>query len=229
MFKPPISPQDVEQHALGDCYFLSSLSAIAENPHRLKRIFLNHELQPNGCYGVALCAMGVWEEIIIDDMFPCTKWKSPCFSENKEDEIWVLLAEKAFAKLSGGYANLISGLDTEALYMLTGAPTTIFRFAEGDPSSIFSVLLDAFENSFITTSSTPSRADLQKMTGMKGNDKEINGIVPAHNYSILGFVELVKQGNGFRFANVQESGQGHTVKLVKIRNPWGDTEWRGAW
>lgn len=34
------TPNDIKQGALGDCYFLSSMSVIAEFPERIKKIFL---------------------------------------------------------------------------------------------------------------------------------------------------------------------------------------------
>lgn len=173
VFEGSLTPQDVKQRVLGDCYFLSSLSAIAEHPNRLKRIFMNHKYQKNGCYCVSLCVMGVWEEIIIDDFFPCFRvGKRPCFSSSNSDELWVLLAEKAFAKISGGYANLFSGYDYEALYMLTGAPTTMFTFPEGTMDSIYDVLIDAFENSFVVTVATGSKANMQESLG-----RPVTGII----------------------------------------------------
>lgn len=121
---------------------------------------------------------------------------------------------------------MISGFDTEALYMLTGAPATMFRFEEGDPNSIFEVLRDAFTNRFVVTAATGDKKDIFEFTGRKGVEgtKEIDGIVPGHNYSILGFLEIFKSNGGW------EIGRSNTsIKLVKIRNPWGDTEWKGAW
>ena len=36
-----VSPSDIYQGKLGDCYFLSSMSALAEHPNRIKRLLLN--------------------------------------------------------------------------------------------------------------------------------------------------------------------------------------------
>ena len=35
IFVGSISPLDVEQGFLGDCYFLAALAALAEKPHRI--------------------------------------------------------------------------------------------------------------------------------------------------------------------------------------------------
>lgn len=33
--KNTVSPRDIQQGALGDCYFLAGLAALAESPHRI--------------------------------------------------------------------------------------------------------------------------------------------------------------------------------------------------
>ena len=39
LFEKGIEPNDIKQGALGDCYFLSSLSVIAEEGERIKKLF----------------------------------------------------------------------------------------------------------------------------------------------------------------------------------------------
>ena len=51
-------PNDIQQGALGDCYFLSVLSMLAENPHRVRKLFAHHEILPEGIYGVNLTKNG---------------------------------------------------------------------------------------------------------------------------------------------------------------------------
>jgi len=53
-FKGWISPNDVIQGALGDCYFLSALSVLAANPDRLTRLFLTKEANASGACGACL-------------------------------------------------------------------------------------------------------------------------------------------------------------------------------
>ncbi len=65
----------------------------------------------------------MWEEIFIDDFFPCFPLGDPIFNHNSNKQIWVLLLEKAFAKIHGNYACLIMGNCKEALLNLTGCPT----------------------------------------------------------------------------------------------------------
>jgi calpain-15 len=55
-----ISPSDIYQGKLGDCYFLSSISAIAEFPERIERLLSNKTINERGCYGVAMNINGNW-------------------------------------------------------------------------------------------------------------------------------------------------------------------------
>jgi len=47
-----IDVNDIKQGYCGDCYFLSSVSSIAEFPDRIKSIFLTERLNETGCYAV---------------------------------------------------------------------------------------------------------------------------------------------------------------------------------
>lgn len=49
-----IEPNDIKQGLLGDCYFLCSLSSLAERPHLVKRLFETKTYQPSGLYSVWL-------------------------------------------------------------------------------------------------------------------------------------------------------------------------------
>jgi hypothetical protein len=40
IFHNKISPDDIKQGYLGDCYFLAALAALAENPTRIANLFL---------------------------------------------------------------------------------------------------------------------------------------------------------------------------------------------
>jgi len=68
---------------LGDCYLLSSLSALAEFPERIERLFDTKDYQPSGCYTVNMLVQGVRTEFVIDDFFPCDG-NYPAFSGPKK-------------------------------------------------------------------------------------------------------------------------------------------------
>lgn len=113
LFDEP-SPDDVRQGALGDCYFLSSLSVLAERPELIRFLFecgdlgpLNQKAMANlGCYRMKVCIGGQWRSVAVDDRFPCRNKDSPVpvFSSCQDsNELWVLVAEKAWAKLHTSY------------------------------------------------------------------------------------------------------------------------------
>ena len=47
-----------------------------------------------------LCKNGNWVHVVVDDYFPCSPEGGPVYSRGEGDELWVLLLEKAFAKVS---------------------------------------------------------------------------------------------------------------------------------
>ena len=72
--------------------------------------------------------MGEWKDIVVDDCIPCfNKYRGPAFTRSQNHDIWVLILEKAWAKIYGSYERIESGTTRECLRDLTGAPTkTLF-------------------------------------------------------------------------------------------------------
>ena len=65
-----VDPMDVKQGKCGDCYFLASLSSLAENGDRIKNIFLQDETNAAGCYAVDFYICGEKRTVVVDDRFP---------------------------------------------------------------------------------------------------------------------------------------------------------------
>ena len=67
-----ITPADVRQGTIGNCWFMAGASAVAEVPGRLEKVFLNNEnrVSQTGIYGVNIYTLGVPHTIIIDDWLP---------------------------------------------------------------------------------------------------------------------------------------------------------------
>jgi len=61
------------QGVLGNCYFLSALSAIAENPKRVEALFATKETNKAGCYQMYFYINGIKTSVIVDDYLPCKK------------------------------------------------------------------------------------------------------------------------------------------------------------
>lgn len=96
---------------------------MAQRPEHIKRLFNVKKTTKEGLYIVNLCLNGENYKVEIDDYIPyCDKMNRPAFSTSKENELWVMLVEKAWAKISGNYENSIKGLCCESFRALTGAP-----------------------------------------------------------------------------------------------------------
>jgi len=215
IFKHPIkvfdeiSPNDINQGQLGDCYFLSTLSAIAEFPGRIKKLFDTQEHQPSGCYTVNICDMGVWCDVVVDDFFPCTPDGQVAFSgpeyTSGTTELWVLLLEKAWAKRFGSYWAIDAGLTEEALKDLTGGPCFTVNSDEED---LWDKIYDSNKKNFIITAAS---------AGDDGCGDMVNdvGLVALHAYAVIDARE-VKTRAGLE-------------RILEIRNPWGEQEWTGDW
>ena len=155
---------------------------------------------------------------------------------------WPALIEKAYAKIHGSYSLLNGGFISEAFYDLTGAPVERICFEkEYDYDELFVRLLSFSKAGFLMGIAT-----------FVGGD----GLVPCHAYSLLSVHEIydaavgeqkkmtqffTNEGNGTDndVIFVKESrqcndtnnvnGSTRTVRLVRIRNPWGVREWKGKW
>lgn len=126
IFYDAIDPSDIKQGCLGNCWTMCALASIAERPSLIERLFVTKEINSNGIYRVKLCKNGEWVTVTIDDFFPCYPLGGPLFSRTHGNELWVLLLEKAYAKLHGSYFSLRGGYASEALIDFTGCPTTTF-------------------------------------------------------------------------------------------------------
>lgn len=64
-----------------------------------------------------------------------------------------------------------------------------------------------------------------------GNDDadDGTGLSGLHAYSLLAAYELKKVGSKYELLKPGDPKGGNVIKLVKIRNPWGTGEWKGAW
>jgi len=211
VFEDKIEPNDIKQGSLGDCYFLSTLAALAERPRRIRRLFESPKPNEQGCYAVKVCNMGIWTTIILDDYLPCSaSTKKPIFSRSHGNELWVLLLEKAWAKIYGSYARIEAGLTRECLHDLTGAPTKYYLTGNTKKNEeIWAEISNGEKKDFVMTCGSGdffTGADLMSSVGLVGS----------HAYSLLAALTV-------------KDRYGRDVRLVQLRNPWGQGEWRGAW
>jgi calpain-15 len=214
-----ISPTEIKQGALGNCYFLSVLAALAEYPERIKPLFLTQKCNEYGIYGIKICKDGEWKEIVIDDHFPCDKKRSiPCFSSSEYGTLWVPIIEKCYAKAYGSYYKIEGGIPEHAIRDLTGAPTITL---DNSYDNLLNYLKEACAKKWIITASageTEASKDLLKEVGL----------IPMNAYTILEVNELPFDFESTSSQNVSQINS-NIENLLKIRNPWGKNEWIGDW
>ena len=210
VFEGKIEPNDIKQGRLGNCYFLSALASISSYPFIVKRLFQTTEVSSYHYYGVWLFVDGIWRCIVIDDYFPVHRG-APFFSRNNGPELWVLLFEKAYAKLFGSYQSIESGLTGIAFNSLTGAPYQYLikdSKSQIDVDAAWKFITSNFERQHLLTGST------------ENNDRNsYQGLVSSHAYTILDVQEVhiaTKKGK-------------KKEKILKLSNPWGKYEWKGRW
>jgi hypothetical protein len=63
----------------------------------------------------------------------------------------------------------------------------------------------------------------------KDDQDEDTGIVSGHAYCLMGAYELYKENGKYRALADYERKRGKKIQLVKLRNPWGEGEWKGKW
>ena len=104
------------------------LKSLCQKPKVIKDLFLHESEEQNewGIYRVKLHIDGIWKEITIDDYLPFNitsgEW---VFS--KSDNLWVMLLEKAMAKVKGSYSEIEDIEYRDAVVLITGCCTkTLF-------------------------------------------------------------------------------------------------------
>ena len=176
-------------------------------------------MNSKGKYIIRMCHCGNWEDVVVDDFFPCYPDGGPVYARGHDNELWVLLLEKAYAKLNGSYAALRSGWAYEAMIDLIGAPYTSIRFEDEDIQEMIADgrLWDTIKMhdtmGHIQTASTPGEDTLTEEGERRAKDNT-TGLVAGHAYALL---------------RARETSAGD--RLVEIRNPWGQggMEWTGDW
>lgn len=208
LFEKGIDPEDIKQGCLGNCYFLSALSALAEFPNQIKKIFTNKEYNKDGIYLVNFTLGGENYKVVVDDHIPYYEKKhKPAFSQSKGNELWVMLLEKAWAKVNGNYENSIKGFVSEAFRALTGAPVVFFKHLY--IQDIWDEISESDINKYIICASS-GEGELNKAR------YEEMGLISEHAYSVIAAMEVTTRDGG-------------TERLLKLRNPWGHKEWLGRW
>ena len=208
LFEGEIGTNNISPGIIINTYFISAVECLCKYPYLISKIFITKEYDKDKCFFELLLFIdGEFQIVYLDDYFPCIKGTSvPYFTKPTTFELWFMLLEKAWAKINGGYGNI-----------LVGNPSQIFRFLTGFCcEQIDNVLFDEQNYLNLLKNSNDSK-EVMCLSTKDGDDVEQMGLIKGHNYIIINVVEINDKDN-------------EKIMLFKLKNPIpSDNIWKGDW
>ncbi|XP_027886711.1 calpain-5-like [Xiphophorus couchianus] len=228
LFVEGISSHDLNQGIVGNCWFVAACACLALKSNLWEKVipdWKEQEWDSNyaGIFHFRFWIFGEWIDVVIDDRLPTSNGQLIYCQSKQNNEFWSALLEKAYAKLFGCYESLAGGNTGDAVVDFSGAVVEAIDLQkekyyadQNKQDKIFEDLLKAWNRGGIISSSI-------KPQGFRLESRTDNGLVRGHAYSVTD-VKRVRLGHGLRAYFKNE-----TIPLIRLRNPWGKTEWTGAW
>lgn len=209
-----ISPADLKQGHIGDCWAISAFSSMAEFPERFKDAFLMSETNDKGIYAFRLHQLGLPVTVTIDDYLPFARSREEMLHEESDlaysrftenGSVWAQLLEKAFAKYLGSYESLVGGYEYFAYETILGAHTTYTRTEDLSVDELWEKMVFADSHDAMISAGSKSGS---------GGDSRKNevGISYSHGFSVHKAVQLADD-----------------TRLLQVRNPWHKEYYNGTW
>jgi len=231
-----VGRHDVVQGKLGNCWFVAASSVLAGVPKLWERVVpdsRDQDWDPNlpdrysGVFRFHFWRFGNWLEVLVDDLIP-TRNGVPVFTYSKDsNEFWSALLEKAYAKIHGSYEALDGGNLSDALVDFTGGVSELVSLENDAGVKVFEedqkknelynrVFEEVSEHALVCCAIRARKGEEQEKTEY--------GLVKGHAYGITAVKKVPIGDTGLvAFFKGREK-----VALVRLRNPWGEKEWSGA-
>lgn len=209
LFHDGISYQDIQQGGTGSCYLLAGLASTAlHDPGKIRSMFIDNG---DNTYTVRFYNRnGKADYLTVDNALPVSSWGQPVYADYS-NELWVALAEKAYAQLNesgwighsrsgwdfrpedddtNSYQGISGGLPDEATEQITGQLMTWDLVKNFSPEAI----INAFNSGhFVSFGSSYSKSPK---------------IVSGHAYTLVNY--------------------NSNTETFTLYNPWGIDGGRGA-
>ncbi|ROT73374.1 calpain T [Penaeus vannamei] len=230
LFVEGASANDVTQGQLGNCWFVAacaSLAGVKELWHRVIPDYKDQEygeLHP-GIFHFRFWRFGEWLDVVIDDLLPTIEGELVFVHSRERKEFWCALLEKAYAKLHGSYEALEGGNLSDALVDLTSGVSAHLDLTVGGYTDDFEKRKQLFkmmakemnEHALMCCAITPhSHEEAEMRTNV--------GLVKGHAYGITA-VRKINIGDTGLFSIFKGAQK---IRMVRLKNPWGEREWNGA-
>lgn len=241
LFKNFWEIEGVKPGLLDDRWFLGAVNIVAGNKDNVDRMFLSAAKDEGARDPMApLAEQGAregfyivrfyqddprsdddWVCVLIDDRIPCDASGRPAFARCPDDNVfWVMLVEKAYAKMCGGYhkigqhevefgLELLCGGVADDPIDLTSAAGREMVPGGATPDKLWTTLLEKVHSNHAIGAEYTGRPD---PSGPELPHKEMLGITRDQPYCLLIADDVRSAG-----------------KMIRMRTFRGDAEWRGKW